>query len=44
MDRSQGNPTYTATTLSEKEMVDNLMLVKSSFFLPFVKDEIYNTS
>jgi hypothetical protein len=46
LERSQGNPTYTASTLSKEEIVDNLILVEFSFFFGglSVKDEDYNAS
>ena len=41
MDSSQGNPTYTATTLSKEEVIDNHMSVLSRFGLS-MKDEDYD--
>ena len=38
LDISQGDPTYTATTLSKEEIIDNHMSVLSSFSLS-IKDE-----
>ena len=38
LDRSQGNPTYTTTTLSKEEIIDNHISVLSSFVL-YMRDE-----
>jgi len=38
LDNSQGNPTYTTTTLSKAEIIDNHMSVLSSFGFS-MKDE-----
>ena len=43
LDSSQGDPTYTVTTLSKEEMIDNHMPILSSFGLS-MKDEDYNLS
>ena len=41
LDSSQGNDTYTTTTLSKEEIIDNHIPVLSSFYLS-MKDEDYN--
>jgi len=38
LDSSQGNPTFTATTLSKEEIIDNHISVVSSFGL-YMRDE-----